>query len=215
MIQQILDFFLHLDVHLAQLSAAYGLWLYLIVFLIVFAETGLVVTPFLPGDSLLFALGALATLEGSGLNIGLLWILLMIAAFLGDNTNYFIGRKIGSVVFTREKSLFLNPENLRKTQDFYTKYGARTIIYARFMPILRTLVPFVAGVGAMVYSRFILFSLFGAVLWITSFLIAGYYFGNLPAVKSNFHIVIFSVIGISVLPMVIGVLRARFSTPRG
>lgn len=214
MIAQIIDFFLHLDVHLAQLSAAYGLWLYLIVFLIVFAETGLVVTPFLPGDSLLFALGALATLEGSGLSIGVLWVLLMVAAFLGDNTNYFVGRKFGAMVFTREKSLFLNPDNLRKTQEFYMKYGARTIIYARFMPIFRTLVPFVAGVGAMAYSRFIKFSLIGAVLWITSFLIAGYYFGNLPAVKSNFHIVIFSVIGLSVLPMVIGLLRARFSTKR-
>lgn len=206
----IIEIFLHLDVHLAQLSATFGPWMYLILFLIIFAETGLVLAPFLPGDSLLFAVGALATLEGADLHVGVLWILLLIAAFLGDNVNYAAGRKIGPRVFSSEKSWLLNPRNLQKTQAFYDKYGARTVIYARFVPIVRTFAPFVAGIGQMPYKRFISFSLFGSFLWITGFLGAGYYFGNLPAVKSNFHIVIFTVIGVSVLPMVIGAVRSYF-----
>jgi membrane-associated protein len=206
----IVDIFLHLDVHLAQLSAAFGPWMYLILFLIIFAETGLVVTPFLPGDSLLFAVGALTTLDGANLSIGVLWILLMLAAFLGDNLNYYLGRKVGPKIFSREKSWLLNPKNLQKTQAFYEKHGARTVIYARFVPIIRTFAPFVAGVGRMPYRRFMLFSLSASILWITGFLGAGYYFGNLPAVKSNFHIVIFTVIGVSILPMIISAVRSYF-----
>ena len=210
LLHSVIDIFLHLDVHLAQLSAAFGPWMYLILFLIVFAETGLVVTPFLPGDSLLFAIGALSTLVDANLSIGLLWVLLMLAAFLGDNLNYYLGRKIGPRIFSREKSWLLNPKNLEKTQAFYAKHGARTVIYARFVPIIRTFAPFVAGVGQMSYRKFMLFSLTASVLWITGFLGAGYYFGNLPAVKSNFHIVIFTVIGVSVLPMIISAVRSYF-----
>ena len=211
MFHQIIDTFLHLDVHLASWSTFLGPWLYLLLFAIVFAETGLVVTPFLPGDSLLFAVGALATVADSNLNVWLLAGTLLLAAFLGDNLNYRVGRILGPKVFAKEKSAFFDPKNLRKTQDFYERYGAKTVILARFMPIVRTFAPFVAGVGSMRYQRFILFSLLASFLWIGLFLGAGYWFGNIPSVKTNFHIVIFSVIGISLLPLVISALRGRFS----
>jgi membrane-associated protein len=212
MLSQIMDIFLHLDTHLAQLSAAYGTFIYVILFLIIFAETGLVVTPFLPGDSLLFAVGALASIESSGLDIWLLWGLLIVAAFVGDNTNYHIGKRIGPRMFSKEKSLFLNPKHLDRTQQFYRDHGVKTVFLARFMPILRTFAPFVAGVGHMNYRKFMIFSFFGSVVWMSCFLGAGYYFGNLPSVKSNFHIVIFTVIGVSFLPMVVTALKGRFNS---
>jgi membrane-associated protein len=212
MLTQIIDVFLHLDVHLAQLSASYGLLIYVILFLIIFAETGLVVTPFLPGDSLLFAAGALASIENSGLSITSLWILLISAAILGDNTNYQIGKFLGPKVFSREKSIFLNPKYLQQTQKFYRDHGGKTVLLARFMPIFRTFAPFVAGVGRMHFGKFFTFSVVGSFSWMSVFLGAGYYFGNLPGVKSNFHLVIFTVIGVSFLPMVITALRHRFST---
>ncbi|MBC7371507.1 MAG: DedA family protein [Bdellovibrionaceae bacterium] len=215
MIAQIVDIFLHLDVHLAHLSATYGTAIYIILFLIIFAETGLVVAPFLPGDSLLFAVGALASLETSGLDIWFLWILLITAAFIGDNTNYQIGKRIGPKVFSNEKSIFLNPKYLAKTEAFYQEHGVKTVFFARFMPILRTFAPFVAGVGHMNYKKFMIFSLIGSIVWMSCFLGAGYYFGNYPSVKSNFHVVIFTVIGISLLPVVITALKSRLSARKG
>lgn len=214
MLSSIIDIFLHLDVHLAQLSAAYGTLIYVILFLIIFAETGLVVTPFLPGDSLLFAAGALASIESSGLSITLMWGLLVAAAILGDNTNYYIGRILGPKVFNKEKSLFLNPKYLAQTQEFYREHGGKTVLLARFMPIFRTFAPFVAGVGRMNYRKFLSFSVLGSLLWMSTFLGAGYYFGNLPSVKSNFHIVIFTVIGVSFLPMVVSAFRHRLLARR-
>jgi membrane-associated protein len=211
MFAHIIDVFLHLDVHLAQLAAAYGTLIYVILFLIIFAETGLVVTPFLPGDSLLFAAGALASIESSGLSISLMWGLLVAAAILGDSTNYHIGRAIGPKVFNKEKSLFLNPKYLAQTQEFYREHGGKTVLLARFMPIFRTFAPFVAGVGHMSFRKFFTFSVVGSLLWMTIFLGAGFYFGNLPSVKSNFHLVIFSVIGVSFLPMVVTAVRHRFN----
>jgi membrane-associated protein len=210
MLTQLIDIFLHLDVHLAQLAATYGTLMYVILFLIIFAETGLVVAPFLPGDSLLFAVGALAAIETSDLNIWFLWTLLIAAAFLGDNTNYQIGKRIGPRVFSNEKSMFMNPKYLARTQDFYRDHGAKTVLLARFMPILRTFAPFVAGVGHMNYRKFMFFSLLGSVIWMSCFLGAGFYFGNLPSVKSNFHLVIFTVIGISFVPMIVSAVRSRY-----
>lgn len=209
MLQQFLDIMLHLDVHLAQWSSAFGVWLYLILFLIIFAETGLVVAPFLPGDSLLFAVGALATIEGSGLMIGPIWLTLVLAAILGDSTNYFIGKRVGPKIFSVEKSLFLNPSNLERTNNFYRDHGIKTVIFARFLPIFRTFAPFIAGVGQMHYRTFFLYSVIGTLLWMSCFLGAGYFFGNIPSVKSNFHIVIFTVIGISFIPVIVGVIKSR------
>lgn len=211
MIQHFLDIILHLDQYLAHWSSLYGVWIYAILFLIIFAETGLVVAPFLPGDSLLFAAGALATLQGSSVEIEVLWVLLVSAAFLGDNLNYNIGKVIGAKVFSREKSLFLNPKNLEKTHAFYEKHGSKTVLFARFLPIFRTFAPFVAGVGRMNYKRFAFFSFAGSVAWMSCFLGAGYFFGNIPSVKSNFHIVIFAVIGVSFLPVILGLLKSRLS----
>lgn len=208
----IIDYFLHLDVHLAELSLAYGPWVYLILFLIIFCETGLVVTPFLPGDSLLFAVGALASIPSSGLDVTTVWLLLIFAAILGDNVNYQIGKAIGPRIFSRPKSLFFNPEHLVKTQNFYSVYGARTVIFARFMPIIRTFAPFVAGVGRMPWGKYAFFSVFGSFLWMSSFIGAGYFFGNIPKVKSNFHIVIVAVIFVSFLPLITAALRKKAKT---
>ncbi len=212
MLSQIIDIFLHLDVHLAQLTATYGTLVYVILFLIIFAETGLVVAPFLPGDSLLFAAGALASIDSSGLSIIKLWILLILAAILGDNTNYQIGKFLGPKVFSHEKSIFLNPKYLKQTQEFYRNHGGKTVLLARFMPIFRTFAPFVAGVGHMHFGKFFSFSVVGSFLWMSCFLGAGYYFGNLPSVKNNFHLVIFTVIGVSFLPMLITMLNHRFNS---
>lgn len=205
----ILDLLLHTDQFLSQTSAAMGPWIYVVLFLIVFCETGLVVTPFLPGDSLLFALGAMTTLQEGALDIGLLSFLLFVAALLGDNLNYTVGRKLGESLFQNENSKIFKRHHLVSAQGFYQKWGPRAIILARFIPIVRTFVPFVAGIGKMDYRKFLAFSVIGAVLWIQIFLWAGRIFGNIPAVKTNFHIVIFGVIGLSVLPVVIGFWKMR------
>lgn len=215
MFAHIIDIFLHLDVHLAELSATYGVLIYVVLFAIIFAETGLVVTPFLPGDSLLFAVGALASLADSHLSIWFLWALLIAAAIAGDSTNYWIGRKLGARAFSSKKMSFLNPKHLEKTESFYREHGGKTVFLARFMPIFRTFAPFVAGMGRMNYRKFLAFSVVGSFLWMSLFLGAGYYFGNLPSVKNNFHIVIFTVIGLSFLPMVISALRHRFKSTKG
>lgn len=200
---------LHLDQTLVNWSIWMGPWLYLTLFLIIFAETGLVVTPFLPGDSLLFAIGALCSLENAALDPKFVAPLLMFAALLGDNVNYAFGKWIGPKVFSNEKSKLLNPKHLQKAHLFYGKYGSRAIILGRFMPIVRTFVPFVAGIARMPYSKYIGMSFIGALVWINSFLWAGYYFGNLPVVKTHFHIVIFGVIFVSVLPIFYEAYKAR------
>ena len=202
------DFILHIDKHLFEIVNNYHTWAYLILVTIIFCETGLVVTPLLPGDSLLFAAGAIAA-SGS-LDISVMIILLFIAAFAGDNTNYFIGKFIGPKVFEKDYKL-LKKKYLHKTQDFYDKHGGKTIIIARFMPIIRTFAPFVAGVGTMKYRRFISFSLIGNFLWITGFSLAGFFFGNIPVIKRNFTLVIFAIILISILPPIIAVIKQKMS----
>ncbi|HSH12447.1 MAG TPA: DedA family protein [Desulfurivibrionaceae bacterium] len=199
--QQLLHVLLHLDVYVNQWAAAFGVGVYVLLFLIIFAETGLVVTPFLPGDSFLFALGALTAVDDAYLSLPVLIVLLITAALCGDLTNYHIGRYLGPKVFHEETGRLLNRKYLDRTHAFYEKHGGKTIIIARFAPIIRTFAPFVAGVGAMRFTSFISFSVVGAVLWVTGFLSAGHYFGNLPAVKSNFHIVILAIIFVSLLPM--------------
>jgi membrane-associated protein len=210
LIHQFLDIFLHLDRHLAVIVNDYGIWTYLILFLIVFCETGLVVTPFLPGDSLLFAAGALAA--ATSLKLGWLVVLLSVAAIAGDTLNYWIGRTIGPKVFHRTDSRFLNREYLDRTHRFYEKHGGKTIIIARFMPIIRTFAPFVAGVGSMTYGRFVLYNIVGGILWIALFLGGGYLFGNIPVVKRNFTLVIMVIIVISIMPGVVEYLRHRSRT---
>lgn len=207
---QIIDYFLHLDVHLTFLAQNYGIWIYAILFLIIFAETGLVVTPFLPGDSLLFATGALAALPDAGLNVVQIWALLILAAFLGDNLNYQVGKWFGPKIFNQPKSVFFNPKYLINTQEFYKKYGSRSVIFARFLPIFRTFAPFVAGIGQMEIKKYMLLSFLGSLMWMSIFISAGYYFGNIPSVKSKFHIVILVVIAISVLPIVYAAVRTSF-----
>jgi len=207
MVTDLMHTMLHLDVFLAQWTVAYGAWVYLILFAIVYAETGLVVCPFLPGDSLLFAVGALCAIEGSALNYLNVWIVLFIAAFLGDNTNYQVGLRIGERIAHVNNSFFFNRKNLHKAQEFYKKYGSFAVVFARFMPIVRTFAPFTAGLAKMPYLRFITFSLVASVTWISLFLTTGFYFGNLPVVKKNFHLVIFAVIILSLLPIVIGVIK--------
>ncbi|MFN8640691.1 MAG: DedA family protein [Candidatus Binatia bacterium] len=211
LIHQAIDIFLHLDTHLNDLATSLGPWLYVLLFAIIFAETGLVVTPFLPGDSLLFAIGALAALDGSPIHVGFVIVLLGIAAVLGDAVNYSIGYRVGPKVFTSETSWLLNKEHLVRTQHFYEKYGGKTIFLARFMPIVRTFAPFVAGIGQMHYSHFAVYNVVGGATWVTSFTLAGYYFGNVPVVKRNFHFVIVAIIVISVMPPIIEFLRARRS----
>lgn len=215
-----IDFFLHLDVHLSEIIRDYGVWAYLILFLIIFVETGLVVMPFLPGDSLLFAAGAFAapqlingvTTPGP-FNVFYLIGLLFIAAFLGDTLNYYIGDYFGPKVFRRNYR-FLKKEHLLKTQNFYEKHGAKTIIFARFIPIIRTFAPFIAGVGTMKYSKFIAYNILGGFLWVALFIGAGYFFGNIPAVKKNFTLAIFAIIFISLLPPIIEVVKHKLSPQR-
>lgn len=208
-VQQFIDIILHLDLHLAEWTQMFGPWIYLILFLIIFAETGLVIAPFLPGDSLLFAAGAIATLPNVPYNVHVLGVLLLTAGILGDFVNYSIGKTLGPKIFSRENSRLLNKNHLIKTQSFYDKHGAKTIIIARFAPIIRTFAPFVAGIGKMNYSRFVVYNAIGAVLWVYIFLYAGYFFGNLPSVKRNFHIIIFAVIGLSLLPVLIGWIQSQ------
>ena len=207
LIHWFVDFFLHLDQHLAEVIQQYGRTTYLILFLIVFLETGLVVTPILPGDSLLFAAGAFAAL--GHLRLWPLFFLLCVAAILGDTVNYAIGARIGPKVFSYSKSRFFNPDHLKKTHEFYEKYGGKTIIIARFVPIVRTFAPFVAGVGQMSYRQFIGYNVIGGVLWVSICVFAGYFFGNLPFVKKNFSVVVIVIVLISLLPAVIEYLKHR------
>jgi membrane-associated protein len=209
-LQQIIDVFLHLDRHLTAITSNYGTWTYLILFLVIFVETGVVVMPFLPGDSLLFAAGALAANPASGLNVVLMMVLLFIAAFLGDTLNYTIGDYLGPRVFRRDYR-FIKRAHLLRTQEFYDRHGGKTIIIARFIPIIRTFAPFVAGVGTMKYSRFISYNVIGGFLWVVAFTLLGYFFGNLPVVKKNFTLVIFAIIFLSILPPVFEYFKHKTS----
>ena len=203
------DLFLHLDEHLAALVKDYGTWTYLLLFVIVFCETGLVVTPILPGDSLLFAAGAVAALESAELNPHLLVMLLTVAAVLGDAVNYQVGRFIGPAVFRRENARFLKHEHLERTQAFYERYGGKTIVIARFVPIVRTFAPFLAGVAQMNYGRFAMYNITGAIAWVVLGVYAGYLFGRWPIVKENFSLVIVAIVVISLLPAAFEMWRAR------
>lgn len=209
LLKQAFEFMIHLDVHLATIISQYGSWTYILVFAVLFAETGLVVIPFLPGDSLLFALGTFAA-TGT-LNIWVLAIGVLVAVFLGDNTNYWIGHHIGPKLFSGKKLRWLNENHLRETQNFYAKHGGKTIILARFLPIIRTFAPFVAGVGKMPYGEFISYSLVGVITWAGLALTSGYLFGNIPIVRQNFSAVIFVIIGISVIPPLIKVIHQRLN----
>jgi len=206
-----IDIFMHLDRHLNTIIQSYGVWTYAILFLIIFCETGLVIAPLLPGDSLLFAAGAFAAI--GAFDVVLLSALLSIAAILGDTVNYWVGHYLGPKIFSGQNVRFLNREYLDRTHAFYEKYGGKTIIIARFMPIIRTFAPFVAGIGSMTYSRFILFNVIGGLIWIAVFVGGGFYFGNIPLVKRNFTLVIMAIIIISVMPGVIEYLRHRYRTP--
>ncbi len=207
-IKHLLDFVLHIDLHLLVLLRQYHTWIYLILFVIVFCETGLVVTPFLPGDSLLFALGALTAVPSSELSLWWLMVLLCLAAILGDSFNYYTGLKLGTKVYDKNY-WFLRQNHLRRAENFYSQYGGRTIIYARFIPIVRTFAPFVAGMGKMEYKRFIIFNVTGAILWVAFFLSIGYAFGNLPVVKERFSLLVLGIIGLSLLPPLLSLVKQR------
>ncbi len=208
----LIDIVLHLDKYLPGWVEAYGTWMYLILFLTIFCETGLVITPFLPGDSLLFVSGTLAA--SGALNVHGLALLLMVAAFSGDNLNYWIGRYLGPKVFSKEGSLFFNKAYLQRTQHFYQKHGGKTIAFARFMPIIRTFAPFVAGIGKMQYPYFLLYSFIGSLAWMGCFVYGGYYFGSLPFVKQNLTGFIFAIILISLLPAIVQFLPQRWPRPK-
>ncbi|MGH9846843.1 MAG: DedA family protein [Blastocatellia bacterium] len=207
LIKNFIDILIHLDKYLVELVQQYGTFSYGILFAIIFCETGLVITPFLPGDSLLFAVGALSA--SGAFNPFLIFAALSAAAILGDSTNYWIGYFAGPRVFSSERSRWLNRKHLERTHSFYEKYGGKTVIIARFMPIVRTFAPFVAGIGRMSYPKFLFFSVVGTFLWIGLFVAAGYWFGNIPVVKRNFTLVVFAIIAISVLPAVVEAIRAR------
>lgn len=203
-----LDLILHLDVYLDMLVRNYGVWIYAILFLVIFCETGLVVMPFLPGDSLLFIAGAIAA--GGGMDPVLLGGLLMLAAILGDSTNYVIGRTAGERLFSNPNSKIFRRDYLQKTHDFYDKHGGKTVTLARFLPILRTFAPFVAGIAKMPYPRFFGFSVFGTILWVGGLVTLGYFFGNVPFIKKNLSLLVVFIILLSLVPMIIGVVRSRF-----
>lgn len=209
LIYTLIDFILHIDEHLVEIVNNYQTWTYLILFLIIFAETGLVVTPFLPGDSLLFAAGAIIAKPETDLNIMIMCGLLIVAGILGDMVNYHIGQYIGPKAFSG-RYRFLKKEYLEKTESFYDKYGGKTIIYARFVPIIRTFAPFVAGVGSMSYGKFASYNVIGAIVWVSSFLFIGYFFGGLPVIKDNFTLVVFGIIILSILPPFIEVIREKY-----
>ncbi|ACB75996.1 DedA family protein [Opitutus terrae] len=215
LIRNLADFILHIDRHLAEIIASYGAWTYAILFLIIFAETGLVVTPFLPGDSLLFAAGAFCARPETGLDVHLMALCLFVAAVLGDTVNYWIGAKLGPAVFHREDSVFLRRKHLDRAHAFFEKYGGRAIILARFVPIVRTFVPFVAGIGQMTYPRFLAFNVVGGLVWIYFFTYAGFLFGNQPFVQRNFKLVIVAIIILSVIPMAVELIRSWRESRRG
>jgi membrane-associated protein len=204
-LSRLLDFVLHLDKHLSSLIQTYGLWTYLILFVIIFLETGLVVTPFLPGDSLLFAAGTFAAAKA--LKVLWLFVVLSAAAILGDTVNYWIGHFVGPRVFHQEKSRFFKKKHLDRTHRFYEKYGAETIIIARFVPIIRTFAPFVAGIGRMSYWKFISYNVVGGIGWVALFVFGGYFFGNIPFIKRNFGLVIIAIIIVSTIPAVVEFYR--------
>jgi membrane-associated protein len=212
-IGKVIDLFLHLDKHLGEIIQQYGGWTYAILTAVIFCETGLVVTPLLPGDSLLFAAGALAALPGTPLRVEVLFLLLSAAAVLGDTVNYWIGHRIGPRAF-EGRIRFLKKKHLDRTHEFYEKYGGKTIIIARFVPIVRTFAPFVAGVGSMSYAKFFTYNVVGGVAWVAICLFAGYFFGNLPFVKANFSIVILAIIAISLLPAAVEIVRHRLAARR-
>ncbi|KML66019.1 DedA family protein [Pectobacterium peruviense] len=214
-IQFIIDFILHIDVHLAELVAQYGVWVYAILFLILFCETGLVVTPFLPGDSLLFVAGALAALPSNDLNVHTMVFLMIIAAVTGDAVNYTIGRLFGEKLFSNPNSKIFRRSYLDKTHAFYARHGGKTIILARFVPIVRTFAPFVAGMGHMSYRHFAAYNVIGALLWVLSFTYAGYWFGDLPIVQENLKLLIVAIIFLSILPGIIEIARHRRAATRG
>jgi membrane-associated protein len=206
---QFIDIVLHLDKHLAVLVQQYGVWIYAILFVIIFSETGFVVTPFLPGDSLLFVAGALAAIGEGGMDIGVLIAVLLAGAVLGNMLNYQIGRYLGPKVFQWEDSRFFNKAALLKTHDFYEKHGGKTLVISRFLPLFRTFAPFVAGIGSMTYARFTLFNLIGALGWVVSLCLAGYWFGNLPWIRQNLSVVIVGIIVVSLLPVIVGYVKHK------
>ena len=203
----IIDFILHIDQHLTELAAQYGAWIYGILFLLIFCETGLVVMPLLPGDSLLFAAGSIAAI--GKMNIHLMVVLLIIAAILGDADNVVIGKYFGEKLFSNPNSKIFKQSHLQKTQQFYAKHGGKTIILARFIPIVRTFAPFVAGMGHMTYHHFLAYNVIGGVLWVTIFSYLGYFFGNLPIVKDNLSLVLIAIIVLSILPGIIEIIRHK------
>ncbi len=211
LLKKLFDFVMHLDIHLRALIQTYGLWTYLILFVVIFCETGLVVTPFLPGDSLIFAAGTFAAAKT--LNVWALFLILSAAAVIGDTVNYWIGKIVGPKVFHKEKTRFFKKEYLDRTHEFYEKYGAETIIIARFVPIIRTFAPFVAGIGKMSYGKFLSYNVIGGVGWVAIFTFGGYFFGNIPFVKKNFSIVIIAIILISLVPAVLEFLKHRKKKP--
>ncbi len=213
-ISYVIDLILHLDKHLTVLVGQFGVWTYIILFLVIFMETGLVVTPFLPGDSLLFAAGSLAALDNSPLNIVLLWVIVAVAAVLGDTANYWIGHAVGPRVFN-EKVRFLKKEYLDQAHEFYEKHGNITIFLARFIPIIRTFAPFVAGIGRMSYGHFISYNIFGGLVWTALFTFGGYWVGNLPFFKANFSLVVILIILISLIPAVTEVIKSRRKSRSG
>jgi membrane-associated protein len=207
--EPMLDFFIHLDDHLGRLIEQYGPWTYGILFLIVFCETGLVVTPFLPGDTLLFAAGIFAHEDNGGLNLWLLYLVFIGAALCGDNVNYQIGRLFGQKLFRNPKSKIFKKENLEKTHAFFERHGPKTIILARFVPIVRTFAPFVAGMGTMSFGRFIGYSIAGAIFWVLVCVTAGYLFGNIPAIKENFALAVVGLVAVSLIPVIVEAMRHR------
>ncbi|KAB7725959.1 DedA family protein [Rudanella paleaurantiibacter] len=209
LIKTLLDFLLHLDRFLDMWANEYGVLLYAILFLIVFTETGLIVMPLLPGDSLLFAAGALAARDTNDLSVAVIIPLLIVAALLGDNVNYFVGKTLGNKIKMRERILFFKREYITETEQFYAKYGGQTVIIARFIPIVRTIAPFVAGAGSMEYGRYIRFCIIGAIVWVVSITLLGYFFGNFPIVQKNFELVVFGIIGLSIMPMVVAFAKKK------
>ena len=210
-ISKVIDFVLHLDKHLSDLIQTYGLWTYLVLFVVIFCETGLVVTPFLPGDSLIFAAGTFAA--RGDLKVGWLFLIVAAAAVIGDTVNYWIGKIVGPKIFHKEKTRLFKKEYLDRTHEFYEKYGAETIIIARFVPIIRTFAPFVAGIGRMTYLKFLSYNVIGGVGWVAIFAFGGYFFGNIPFIKKNFSIVIIAIILISLVPAVVEFLKHRKKKP--